>query len=260
MIPKPKGLGPEYGAQFKDRSVVEAYHFRPSYPAETFEILANLITDEPRAVLDVGSGSGDIARNFLDRVERIDAVDFSAAMIEKGKRLPGGDNPRLNWIYAPIEEAPLFPPYALITAGSSLHWMEWDMILPRFRDMLTQRGYLAVIEDSITPTPWHDQLLTIIQRFSTNRDFQPYDTVKELETRGLFQTHRVQRTMPTPFIQSVDDYIESFHARNGFSRERMSEAMATAFDNEVRELVTPFSRDGMVELQVIGEVVWGRPI
>ncbi len=57
--------------------MVEAYRYRPPYPAEVFDILAGLVHGESRRVLDVGCGTGYIARNFVERVERLDAVDFS---------------------------------------------------------------------------------------------------------------------------------------------------------------------------------------
>jgi predicted TPR repeat methyltransferase len=79
--PRPEYLGRAYAERFRDQSVVDSYHFRPPYPEETFDILLSLLTDEPRAVLDVGSGSGDIARRLVDHVERVDAVDFSLPMI-----------------------------------------------------------------------------------------------------------------------------------------------------------------------------------
>ena len=50
-IAKPKHLGPEYGDQFKDRSVADAYVNYPPYPAEVFEVLESLIQDAPRIVL-----------------------------------------------------------------------------------------------------------------------------------------------------------------------------------------------------------------
>ena len=56
MQSRPPSLGPEFSTRFRDRSVVDAYHLRPSYPEEVFDILLDLITDEPRAVLDVGCG------------------------------------------------------------------------------------------------------------------------------------------------------------------------------------------------------------
>src|SRR3712207_9196681 len=59
IVPKPKGLGPEYGAQFQDHSVADAYPTRPPYPPEVFQILFGLIEDQAPRVLDLGCGTGD---------------------------------------------------------------------------------------------------------------------------------------------------------------------------------------------------------
>lgn len=83
---------------------MEAYRHRPAYPPETFTILAGLISGESRRVLDVGAGTGNIARPLVEYVEQIDAVDFSHEMLEQGKRLPNGDHPRLRWLHGRIEE------------------------------------------------------------------------------------------------------------------------------------------------------------
>jgi SAM-dependent methyltransferase len=259
MLPKPEHLGPEYGAQFQDQSVVAAYRFRPPYPDEVFRILAGLISDQPRVVLDAGCGDGAIARHLVEQVERIDAVDLSRAMIEQGKRLPNGDHPRLRWICAPMENAPLEPPYALITAGASLHWMDWQVVLPRFRQALTPNGLLAIIYDETLPLPWDDPLRGLIRRCSTNQKFQPYDTIEELERRGLFTKAGEQRTAPISFTQPIDAYIESFHARNGFSRERMSREMADGFDAEIKALLAGYCPTGEVTLQIAALTAWGKP-
>ena len=84
MKPKPVHLSTIYAEQFRDESVVAAYRQRPDYPPATFDILAGLICDEPRTVLDVGCGTGFIARRLADYVNHIHAIDPSSAMIEKG--------------------------------------------------------------------------------------------------------------------------------------------------------------------------------
>ena len=91
IIPKPKHLGPEYAAQFSDQSVADAYVNYPPYSEEVFRVLDWLIQDEPRIVLDIGCGTGDVARMLAPLVERIDAVDPSAAMIEVGRACKDGD-------------------------------------------------------------------------------------------------------------------------------------------------------------------------
>lgn len=260
MQPKPSHLGPAYAAQFADASVAAAYRHRPPYPAEVFAVLAGLAVASPRAVLDAGCGTGDIARNLVGAVDRVDAVDPSAAMLARGRALPGGDHPRLRWVAGPIETGPLAPPYALVTAGESLHWMEWAVALPRLRDALAPGGFLALVGRDTPGLPWAADLLALIRRYTTNREYQPYDLIAELELRGLFRKVGEHRTAPVPFRQTVAGYIESIHSRNGFSRDRMTDGAAVAFDAAVGDLLVPFCDDeGMLAMTVVGQIVWGRP-
>jgi trans-aconitate methyltransferase len=257
--PKPEFLGSQQAAAFQDEAVAQAYQFRPSYPDVTFDILANLTIDRPKHVLDIGCGTGFIARGLVGRVTHVDAIDISPAMIEQGKRLPQGDSPSISWIVGAVENAPLNPPYSLVTAGDSLHWMDWAIVMPRLAMVLTQHGSLAILGVGQLPTPWDDQLLPIIQRYSTVSGYHPYDLVTELEARDLFHTSGRQTTAPVPFVQPLDEYIESFHGRASFVRERMGDAEASAFDNKVRALVSHYCV-GSVTLQLVTEIVWGKPL
>lgn len=258
-LPKPRHLGRQYGDQFGDESVVEAYRFRPPYPDELFDVLTGLVSGSPKNVLDAGCGTGPIARQLADRVDRVDAVDIARSMIEEGKRLPGGDHPNLRWIVGGMEDAPIEPPYALIVAGASLHWMEWSVVMPRFANSLAPGAYLAIVNLKIADTPWREDLLSAIQRYSTNRDFQPYNLIDELETRNLFKKVGEVNTSWVPFTQPVEEYIEAIHSMNGFSRQRMLPHIAEAFDEEARRIISLFTSEGMVELQTSANIVWGLP-
>jgi trans-aconitate methyltransferase len=143
----------ENAASFLAPSAVDTYRYRPPYPDEVFAILAGLITGRPRRVLDAGCGTGSLARVLVAHVERLDAVDLSHAMIARGKRLPNGDHPRLCWLRGRVEDLPLDPPYALITAGLSLHWIDVPVVLPRFHQALIDEGYLAIVGHEAVPDP-----------------------------------------------------------------------------------------------------------
>ncbi len=259
-IPKPKHLGPEYADQFKDRSVADAYVNYPQYPAEVFEVLNGLIQDEPRIVLDIGCGTGDVARPLAPLVERVDAVDQSAAMIDMGKTRDGGDRPNIRWVCRSAEDFAYDTRYSLIVAGASLHWMDWYRVLPRMAGALSDRGYLAIVGGrGMDNTPWNYELSKIIPTFSTNKDYESYDLYDELERRRLFSVTGRKRTAPQEYRMSVDRYVEMFHARNGFSRQRMDAQSAAEFDAAVRELVTPFVAEDMLTFDVTTGITWGHP-
>ncbi len=218
----------EHAQQFQDQSVVDVYHLRRPYPEELFSILARLVDPDCRRVLDVGCGTGEIARPMASRVEHVDAVDFSLAMIAKGKRLAGRDASALHWIEGEVETVALTPPYGLITAASSLHWMDWSGVLPRFAQVL-------------------------------NPEYQPFDLIGALTQRGLFAPEGEEWTEPVPWEQSIPDYVESFHARNGFSRERMGPEAAKAFDTAAAQILGTACPEGNVPMHLRARVVWGRP-
>lgn len=259
MQPEPRDARSFYAETFKDRRVVDAYRHRPPYPDEVFAILAGLLVDEPRAVLDVGAGAGDLARRMVEFAGRVDAVDFSESMIERGRRLPNGNHPHLHWIYGKVEEAQLSPPYALITAGSSIHWLEWERAFPLFRSVLAPHGSLALVYRRTLPMPWDANLREMRVQFTAQPSARGSRVVEELEARGFFSRQGRRETAPVPFSQSIEDYIEGLHSRSSFSRELMGQQPAAELDRQIRDLLLQFHPDGMLPLQVVGTVIWGTP-
>jgi len=248
-----------HATQFQDASVVAAYAYRPSYPEALFDVLEQLLAGQPRTVLDIGCGTGELSRRLAGRVARIDALDISEPMIAVARRSPGGADPRINWIVGGAEDAPVDPPYGLVTAGQSLHWTDWDVTLPRLATLLAPGAYLAIVEREHASLPWDTEVLTLIQRYSTNHDFVAYNLIDELAARGLFAVAGRHTTAPVRFEQSVDAYSESFHSMNGLSRDRMSGAAAGAFDRGLRRLLEDAGVRESVVLEVSGLVTWGHP-
>lgn len=255
--PKPKHLGPEYGSQFEDESIARAYSARPAYPAELGPFVASLIIGARRNVLELGAGTGDFTLELAPHVDAIEAVDPSAAMLRTAGERRCASN--VTWIHAAAEDYDYSGPYAAVVAAESLHWMRWERVLPAIAASLRPGGYLIVVPGGrrMEGMPWEGELGALIARHSTNRDYRAYDLVRELESRGLF-AELGRKHFVSHCAQSVSDYIESFHSRNGFSRERMPDAGA-AFDEELRALVRRYAESGMVEGTVSTTVVWGAP-
>jgi len=257
--PRPAHLAPAYAAQFEDVSVAAAYHTRPPYPVELFQLLGAL---QPaggvRAILDLGCGTGDVTLGLRGHAARIDAVDPSAAMLAVARRRRGARHPALRWIRGRAETCALRGPYSLVVAGDSLHWMEWSVVMPRLAGVLAPDAMLAIVtRDEVGTLPWAAELQELVRRHSTNREFRPYDLIEEIVSRGLFHEAGRRVTASVEFAQPLADYVESFHSRNGFSRQRM--ASAGEFDAALGRLVTRWCGDGVVRRRVAARVVWGRP-
>lgn len=264
MLIRPACRSVEFAETFKDPSVVAAYPHRPPHPPGTFALLRKLIVDRPRSLLDAGTGLGDLARQLAPDCDRVDAVDFSLDMIQAARSLPGGDDPRIRWFCSPIEEADLVGPYALITAAESLHWFDLDVVIPRFAELLTENGVLAIVRRSAYVGIRDDD---IVARSSLNRLYVGWDPVKALEESGLFKRLGQEYTRPVPWKPTAAEYIERRHSQNGFSRDRMSPEQAADFDAAMRARIAEQVRAGSVRMEngrlqgeVVGSVVWGKPM
>jgi len=259
MSPRLPAFAVEHGRTFDHPDVAGLYHLRRTYPVETYEILRGLIAGEPRVVLDAGAGTGEVARAMAPHVERVDALDPSLAMIEAGKRLAGGADWRIRWILGTAEEAPLDGPYSLIVCGQSLHWMDWEVVYPRFRVLLQPDAILAIVDVRDAPE-WADKLRAIIGRYSANQHQHARLAIGDLleeEKRGLFRRAGERRTAAILVRQPVDEYIASHHAMSGLATHRIGAERAAAFDSEVRDLLRPYG--DTIEFEVTGQVIWGRP-
>jgi len=264
---KPSHWSAEIGEGFTDPGIAEAYPHRPDYPPDVIELLVRLGKGPPRAILDVGCGTGDLARRLAPHVDRVDAVDPSAAMLAIGLRLPGGDHPRLRWQCASAEAGSLSPPYAMVTAGESLHWMDWPIVFPRFADVLTAGGVLAIVDRIWDgPPALAERLGPIFARYSTVRHFRRVDLVTEVENRGLFTRLGERHCGPEPWRPTIQEYLEGRHSQRGFSRAHMDDRTVAEFDDAVGVAVEGLVQAGEIrrtddrlELAVEARVVWGTP-
>ena len=268
MRPKPELYSSHYAEWFKDPDVIAAYPFRPPYARAAIEFLSELITDRPRRVLDIGCGTGDIARPLAPLVDRVDAVDFSAGMIETGRQLQGSTASNVRWIIGAAEDVPLDPPYGLVTAGESLHWMDWQIVLPRLADALSPNGFLAIVgRDWEGPPDVRACIRPLLMRHSAVRVWQDADLVSELQSRELFTLTGARRFGPELWQATVDEYLECRHSQRSFARSAMGASAAHAFDTELRQALTDLCGSGAIQfhsdklqLSVETTVAWGRPL
>jgi len=243
-----------HALRWQDADAAANYRFRATYPPETFDILLSLLGDAPRNVLDVGCGTGNLARRLAPLVDRVDAVDVSREMIAAAHELPDGDRPNIHWQVARAEQAVLDPPYGLVVGGESLHWIDPEVALRRFASVLAPGGMLAVTRPvESDKEPWDAAVREVIVRYSTG--YAPFNMIAKWERAGLFQKRGERETVPVMFEQSVEDFIAAFHAMSSLTRAHID---ADTFDHEVREIMLKHCPSGIVRRPIRGHVIWGE--
>lgn len=255
------------GRRFSADRMAANYRFRPPYPAEVYDVLLELMRGCPRILLDAGCGTGKITLGLVDQIDRADAVDPSDAMLLVARSLPGADNSKIRWIQSSIEDAPLNPPYGLIVAASSIHWMDLDRTLPRFAGALYEGAMLAVLDgDAPVDAPWERAETEFMIDFVAAREGRRPSWWKSVRERfaepvlkhPAFESLGYRITAPVSFSQSVADYLRCQHSRATWSEDHLGEKASVEFDAAMTSILTRYARDAMLTFNVQTRIEWGR--
>jgi trans-aconitate methyltransferase len=249
--------------------MAQNYRFRPPYPAEVYDTLLELMRGHPRVLLDAGCGTGKITLALIDQIERVDAVDPSDAMLRVARGLPRAESPKIRWMHSTIEEAQLDPPYGLIVAGLSIHWMDLERTLPRFAEALADGAMLAVLDGDAPVDPsWEREETDFLIDFLAAHEGRPqtwWKTMRERLAEPLlvhprFESlgHRI--TAPVSHSQSIADYLRCQHSRATWSEEHLGDEASAEFDAAMTAILRRHTHDGMLTFDVQTRIEWGRVI
>ncbi|MEV7200581.1 class I SAM-dependent methyltransferase [Streptomyces griseoluteus] len=95
-------------------------------------------------VLDVGSGSGDLARLLAGRATTVQAVDSDPVITGQAQKLTPADLPVTYTVADAMAELPAGP-YDVITCVATIHHLPFTQALTRFRRHLAPGGTLVIV-------------------------------------------------------------------------------------------------------------------
>jgi len=247
--------------EFEDADVAAAYVHRPDYPAALHARLLAL-TPGRGAVLDLGCGPGKLARALAPHVARVTAVDPSEAMLDLGQTLDAGAHPNIAWTQEFAEDLVLADgALDLAVAGASIHWMDPAVVFPRLARALAPGAPLAIVDgDRPSEAEWLAAYDEVIQGWVTRLG----GAWNGPAHRALMHAHDPwfdvagEDTFTAEVRQSVEDLIACEHSRATFTRAAMGD-LAEPFDADLRAVLAPRARDGVLSYAVTSRLVWGRP-
>ncbi|WBP90477.1 class I SAM-dependent methyltransferase [Kitasatospora cathayae] len=111
-------------------TVAEAYErYRPGYPEELFELVAEYAGRPVRTALEIGAGTGKATRLFAVRGLAVTATEPDAAMLAELRRHVPAE---VRTVRSAFEELEPGERYDLVYAAASLHWTRpdgrWELI------------------------------------------------------------------------------------------------------------------------------------
>lgn len=241
-------------------ATVDAYaRWRPSYPDAAIEWLIAQAGLGPGAhVVDLGTGTGIVARLFAARGMRVTGIDPNAAMLERaGSEGRGDQAPRGTITYARGEATATGLPDAsadLVVAAQAFHWFPIAPTLIELSRILRPGAPAAAMWNVRGDTPFMRDYEALLDRLEVFRNTpQPGPTMDALDAQpGLVGRAR----FATPYAQRFDR--EGLHGRAASSsyvahasageRAAISEGLDALFDAHQQDGVIEFTYTTAIRL------------
>ncbi|MFI5395821.1 MAG: class I SAM-dependent methyltransferase [Candidatus Binatia bacterium] len=136
--------------------VAEDYgRYRAGFPDVFFDRLSRFGVGVPgQRVLDLGTGTGTLARGFALRGCNVTGLDPSPALLQEASRLDCAAGVAVGHVTATAERTGLpDASFDVVSAGQCWHWFERPKAAQEVRRLLVPRGWLVIAHFDWLPLP-----------------------------------------------------------------------------------------------------------
>jgi len=146
VSPIDEGRSIDWGKTSADYSV-----YRPG-PPESFhrKLLALDVGRSSQRILDLGTGTGVLARQFAQQGAVVAGIDISAEQIQAARSLADAENLEIDFRVAPAEEAP-FPDrsFDVTTANQCWRYFDRKKAIAEVKRLLVEEGLLVMSREIV---------------------------------------------------------------------------------------------------------------
>jgi SAM-dependent methyltransferase len=170
LVKEPQGLA-KWSASVQFGKTADDYaRHRAGFPEAFFERLVAVGIVRPGLrVLDVGTGTGSVARGLALRGCEVIGLDRSSALIEQAERLDREVGANVRYVEASAEATGLGDAsFDLVTAGQCWHWFDRARAAEEIRRILMPNGRLVIAHFDWIPLAGNVARVTeeLIERFN----------------------------------------------------------------------------------------------
>jgi SAM-dependent methyltransferase len=129
--------------------------YRPEYPEELFGRLASMGIARPgQCVVDLGTGTGALARGLARCGCRVTGVDVAGALLDQARRLDAPAGLQIDYRVGRAEQTGLpGGGWDVVTAGQCWHWFDRDQAATEARRLLGSAGCLVICHHDYLAQP-----------------------------------------------------------------------------------------------------------
>jgi ubiquinone/menaquinone biosynthesis C-methylase UbiE len=119
---------------------------RQGFPPALFDELDRFAIGRPgQRIVDLGTGTGTMARGFARRGAQVTGVDRAANMVEAAAKLAAEEGLAIQWRAAPAEATGLpGAAFDVVSAGQCWHWFDRPKAMAETKRLLRPGGKVAI--------------------------------------------------------------------------------------------------------------------
>lgn len=230
--------------------------FRPRYPDGMLQDLLRMtVGDHGRHLVDWGCGSGEVALPLSASFDRVTAIDLDPEMVEVARAraadVPTAQN--VEWHVGRAEDLVIEPGSCdLITAGSSFHWMDRELLSKRAFEGLTDDGAIALIGGGSSVwdenAPWHSIAVRCLRKHlgdSRRAGSGTYAVTKKHGDYLVPAGFRLENhDYPTEHAWTVDEIIGYLYSTSFAGRHVLGDKQ-DVFERDLREALDEAEPSGI---------------
>ncbi len=161
--------------------MVEAYEHRPAYPDALIEHLAELAGASGARVGDIGAGLGHLALPLAERGFDVTAVEPAVGMLEQLRKRAARTSSSVHTVHAAAESMPLRAGhFDLVLVADVIHFLDSERAAHEVARVLGPKGALALITVELAPTPFMQEVVSIMEESAPRRPRQVSSSVEQL--------------------------------------------------------------------------------
>ncbi|MBZ0274587.1 MAG: methyltransferase domain-containing protein [Anaerolineae bacterium] len=137
------------------RTAKDYGQYRAGFPDAFFDRLAAFGIGQPgQRVLDVGTGTGTIARGLARRGCAVTALDTAPQLLDQARQLDAEAGVQVHYLVAKAEDTGLTGgQFAVVTAGQCWHWFDRPRAAAEVMRLLIPGGKLVIAHFDWIPLP-----------------------------------------------------------------------------------------------------------
>lgn len=217
---------------------------RAGFPEALYERLAHFgIGLEGQRVLDLGTGTGALARGFAQRGCRTTGLDLSLPLMGQGQRIGQAEGVWVGYVRAVAEATPFAPgAFDGVSAGQCWHWFDRSRAAQEVRRLLKPGGWLAIAHFDWLPLPGNVVEATEQLILQHNPAWRGAGG-NGIHDRWLYDVAVAGFTaietfsFDSPALYSPASWRGRIRASAGITAGGLTPAQVAAFDAELRDLL-----------------------